>query len=342
MKNNNYRNLSTQRIEYIDLLKCYAIFCVLWGHAIQYLKAGADFLDNPVNAFILSFHMPLFFMISGFFFQSSLKLNLKDFLIKKSVQLLLPCLVWSVLFELFTLLFKLFLSENYVFDWITEFKNIFPLNGGFWFLRDLFICYVTVFVLFKLVKKWGIYFVCIASISLALITPLPESVFPVFWVGIFLKKHYKFVILHINKILLISALVFAVLLGVWYGNYAIYLPNLFTADIIKFRFISGIPGSLFFFALFQKLYKENNFYSKLSEYGQYTMAIYILQTYILQWAIPQLINFPTMNIWVYSLVITPAIALIVFVLCVGIIKLIRNKYLKLLLFGNIENMRIKC
>lgn len=81
-----------QRIEYIDALKGLAIFFVLWGHSLQYLKNEADFFHNPIFEFIYSFHMPLFFMISGFFFNSSLKLNFKEFIYKKTIQLLLPCI----------------------------------------------------------------------------------------------------------------------------------------------------------------------------------------------------------------------------------------------------------
>jgi fucose 4-O-acetylase-like acetyltransferase len=87
----------TGRIEYVDTLKCFAIFCVLWGHAMQYLKGSYDFFHNPMFEFIYSFHMPLFFIVSGLFFKSSLKLNFKDFTLKKGLQLLLPCIVWATI-----------------------------------------------------------------------------------------------------------------------------------------------------------------------------------------------------------------------------------------------------
>ncbi len=45
---------------------------------------------------VLSFHMPLFMIISGFFFQSSLRLSLKELLTSKICQLLVPALVWGL------------------------------------------------------------------------------------------------------------------------------------------------------------------------------------------------------------------------------------------------------
>ena len=72
-----------KRIEFIDSLKGFAILLVLWGHSIQYLCSGIDFFQNFIFKIIYSFHMPLFFLISGFFFHSALKLHFKDFFLKK-------------------------------------------------------------------------------------------------------------------------------------------------------------------------------------------------------------------------------------------------------------------
>ena len=40
--------------------------------------------------------MPLFMMVSGYFFSSSLRLSFGDFIKKKFTQLLLPGLTWSL------------------------------------------------------------------------------------------------------------------------------------------------------------------------------------------------------------------------------------------------------
>lgn len=47
------------RINYFDIAKGLAMFCVIAGHG------GV----SQVNAFVFSFHMPLFFLISGYFFK---------------------------------------------------------------------------------------------------------------------------------------------------------------------------------------------------------------------------------------------------------------------------------
>lgn len=54
---------------FIDALRGISIFLVLWGHSIQYFSAGEiNYFNNFVFRFIYSFHMPLFFLISGYVF----------------------------------------------------------------------------------------------------------------------------------------------------------------------------------------------------------------------------------------------------------------------------------
>lgn len=61
-----------------DILKCYTIFGVMWGHCIQYFTSGS-FAADPVFRVIYSFHMPLFMMISGYFSWQSMDLPLGRF-----------------------------------------------------------------------------------------------------------------------------------------------------------------------------------------------------------------------------------------------------------------------
>lgn len=66
---------SSQRLTYIDALKGFAILCVVLGHiAIGYIDAGiysnTAFLPM-MRKIVYAFHMPLFFMISGFLFQKA-------------------------------------------------------------------------------------------------------------------------------------------------------------------------------------------------------------------------------------------------------------------------------
>ena len=89
----------TNRVVYLDVIRGFAILLVVIGHLIQY---NYDcFLTNPIFNCIYSFHMPLFFFLSGYTvairdktdeFNSTSTPNLVKEVISKTRHLLLPAL----------------------------------------------------------------------------------------------------------------------------------------------------------------------------------------------------------------------------------------------------------
>ena len=69
--------IQSERIEYIDYIKAFAIFMVIVGHSIQNLSTCNEL--NVVYSFIYSFHMPLFMTLSGFFIAKSFNSGIKQF-----------------------------------------------------------------------------------------------------------------------------------------------------------------------------------------------------------------------------------------------------------------------
>lgn len=53
--------MKSKRIEYIDVAKGVTILLVIVGHVSH--------LPEPIKSSIYSFHMPLFFLLSGYFFR---------------------------------------------------------------------------------------------------------------------------------------------------------------------------------------------------------------------------------------------------------------------------------
>ena len=85
--------MGKQRIIYLDLAKFLAITLVCVGHAYYF----GDEMQSKVRPIIYSFHMSLFMTMCGFFSHSSFLLPFKNFVIKKSKQLLVPSVVGSLL-----------------------------------------------------------------------------------------------------------------------------------------------------------------------------------------------------------------------------------------------------
>ena len=88
-----------KRLDYIDSLKGFAIMLMVLCHS------G---LHNSATQWIYSFHMPLFFIVSGFLFSEPNSRNFLQYLRKKVKQLLVPFLIFSLVL--------CFGRRNYV-DW---------------------------------------------------------------------------------------------------------------------------------------------------------------------------------------------------------------------------------
>ena len=71
-------------IEWATALKAFGIIAVILGH-----------IASPLGGFIFSWHMPLFFIISGLFIKTDA--NIKDLIIKDWKRLMIPYFVFSAL-----------------------------------------------------------------------------------------------------------------------------------------------------------------------------------------------------------------------------------------------------
>jgi fucose 4-O-acetylase-like acetyltransferase len=118
----------------VDIAKGLGIFFVIWGHCMI-----------PRSYIIYSFHMPLFFAISGFLYSS--KSSVKDFIKSKIKRILIPYYFFS-LASLFLYLIKSIISNDLTLEIKIIMKIIIGLpisiNIALWFLPCLFcisICY---------------------------------------------------------------------------------------------------------------------------------------------------------------------------------------------------------
>lgn len=155
MENNN------QRIEVFDMLKGFGILCVILGH-----------LGNPyIDRVVYIFHMPLFFLISGYFLSYKVGGNL--FILKKIRGLIYPyftscfLIIASYLFFFYTFGYS---GKRSLLSWIVVsfygagFKIDNPpigYIGAIWFLLALFWAMIIV----RIIGKFKYPFPAIVTIS---------------------------------------------------------------------------------------------------------------------------------------------------------------------------------
>ena len=106
-----------KRILWIDYAKSICIYLVLLGHAHA---------SQPVTDFIYTFHMPLFFFLSGCLFSFEKHPNFKEFAIKRFKGLMVPYL-WI---NLITYLFWLLAGRNFGEDATISTTWYSPIIGG--------------------------------------------------------------------------------------------------------------------------------------------------------------------------------------------------------------------
>jgi hypothetical protein len=198
---------------------------------------------------------------------------------------------------------------------------------------------------YKMFKNGFIVF--LLCICFTLFAPLMNNqsfYLPIFFIGIFCREYYTFINKYTNIILLISVIIFGICLPFWKGEYYGVFLKIFSWKTMQFdfsnittglyRILIGVFGSMFFITMFNKIYHENTVSQYISKCGQHTLEIYILQVIIIETILTRIIDFSNTNMWLYSLIITPIIAIVVFIFCIIIIKLIqKNKYINFLLFG---------
>lgn len=151
------------RDERFDVLKGFGILAVVVGHS-----GAPSFIEH----FVYSFHMPLFFLISGLLVKKEYILDLKLFLKKRVKSLYMPFIKWTAIF---ILLHNVFFycglidsshgyggSVNHLYSLSEIFLKIvvaaltmFQVEdflGTFWFIKSLFVGGVLTLLCFSLFK----------------------------------------------------------------------------------------------------------------------------------------------------------------------------------------------
>lgn len=154
--------MNNERIKWIDILKGIGIILVVLGHSNwQFANATQTMF---IQKYIYSFHMPVFFFLSGYLFVKDKYSNLKKFLFAKLKTLLLPYFIFSIL----SVVFNLILSLKHMGDPINfktviiqmlYLKNTVVWNEPLWFLVCLFVVEVMFYFISRIESKAKIVFI---------------------------------------------------------------------------------------------------------------------------------------------------------------------------------------
>lgn len=269
-----------KRIEWLDVMKGVAILLVVLGHVFN----SMGLFSHPLNRWIHLFHMPFFFMLSGFLAINTNKRKQYENIKNKFFKLMIPFFVGGIFYSL---------TIGSLDDFIYNMHHC-----GYWFLLSLFTCWIIFLPLSSIIRSYKFFIKIIIlfipfffgniimdiipkSISDILSFPLSFSYYRFFILGYLLgifffsqniKERIKRYISY-NVIFMLSFIVF-------FGYSIIILK--------KYDYVSSIPTtiiqillccSLFFTLFHSERLINKRFFALLNILGRNSLAIYIFHFY---------------------------------------------------------------
>lgn len=276
----------------LDIAKGIGIILVVLGHT-----KGPEEMMN----YIYCFHMPLFFIISGYLFNYEKWKNKFDAFIYNRVERLMIPYFMTTLFFFYP--FWLFLGRNFgegknlnISPW-KEFIGIFygsavdhymDFNTPLWFLPCLFIGEIIFFFGLNLIKSTNVRcatFLVISSIGAFIghFYAMPWSIDVAMVVQIFFFFGYilKYKKIHINYVIGISSLL--IMLLVVYCQGGVDTATRHYNNIILY-YIGGISGTLFILWCCKLIAKIRYISKVLSYFGVQSMSVFMWHNLGFKWA----------------------------------------------------------
>ncbi len=165
------------RTDWVDSAKAIGIVLVVYGHVARGLYGSGLYQPEEVfhliDSLVYSFHMPLFFFLSGLFFSSSLsKRGGKKLLFNKIDTIVYPYIIWSILQGSVEALLSNYTNGNVTFGEVLALWN--P-RAQFWFLYALFVIFVVSTTIYTLVsERFSVYLFVLSGLLYVFSPYLPD------------------------------------------------------------------------------------------------------------------------------------------------------------------------
>lgn len=154
-------NNRASRVEYIDILRSIGILAMIISHV------G---VGGGIDHFFHAWHMPLFFIVSGFFYKNSDD-SLGHYVIKRVKCLLVPYFFFGIINSFFCIVMYSYI-EPPVTDRFSALRGMFcdntnlPLIGALWFLTAMFIANIEYYILARKIQNIILLSVIVAVIAI--------------------------------------------------------------------------------------------------------------------------------------------------------------------------------
>jgi len=267
--------INRRNIEWVNTLKTIGIFAVILGH-----------LSSPLSIFIFSWHMPLFFILAGFFIKD--ELSFEEVFIKDFKRLMIPYFIFAIIGLCVEVIKRILLhrdSLNYVYELQSIFlgMDMRSLNHhyGFvlWFLPTLFFARLIVYGFQK--KAFNIVFQFILVLILFYISfylELPFAIDNAFNASLWVFLGFIFYKFYQENTFLYGFPAIGIMIFLFYG-----IPALDMATKSYSHSVVNILWAISIIFIFIMILKKINFSAKISHvlslWGGNTMLLFIIHPY---------------------------------------------------------------
>lgn len=337
---------SKKRILEIDIAKGLAIILAVIGHAFPdavkgFWIAGKDSIAASTESFIYSFHMPLFFMCSGFLLYTKLSTGGGIFkqVSSRFRRLMIPYLFLSFMYLLAKMkggaLAATQLGDNPVIGIV--FGNS-PCFGA-WFLWSLFFISIIVLSVRK-VNVWILLLICFAlsyvQLNLSETYKGIQSILSnTLWLvmGCLVRKNYKIICERTGWLQLIISLMIILLIHIYN---VVNLDNsiLYRKSLMIIKTLAGISTSFSLCYIIALKYPQTIVAKCLKICGDYCMDIYIISMFVLVPLRILYVNFGFMNYipyWPWIIIASVLGVIVPIILSKYVVR--KYKLLRILLIG---------
>ena len=274
-----------QRLDYLDIAKGIGITLVVFGHLSQSSEIS--------RILVYSFHMPLFFLISGYLNKGTRTLQR---LKKNAISLLPPVYIILIVDVLISMLQCILGMDPWpdkkaIFETLILYKGLWK-NYPIWFLMTLFVCELFLVIFGKKVS-YLVALICTGCCILNLNGVLPAfwlfttiSALPFFTAGVFVREHR---LPHFGKIIHAVIFVLWLVIAIVNGPVDMYQGDNGKSWILFA--VSGLLGTYVTICISKWIEKRENRATILfSTIGKNTMAILLTHYYICRIILPKVMR----------------------------------------------------
>lgn len=157
-----------QRLDYVSWIQFIGVLSVIFGHSMNSI-AVPEWL-HEMKMWVYTYHMPLFFLVSAYLFSylgGFERHGFKETFKGKFMRLLVPYIIWNVVFILPKMLMSDYIPEQTEY---TPIQILYPRNqtlGHTWFLCALFEMFVLA-IAFEKIRKHKQFWIPITLLLIVL------------------------------------------------------------------------------------------------------------------------------------------------------------------------------